>query len=122
MRHNQWRLNMSNPFSAVLHYFENFFRALAGQLKITVTTFLKDFVKEDLGKLAVDAVEYVESSLEGATGIEKRDAAVAKLIADATAAGVDLTKFAKSTLIFFVESALQAFQSGAAKLNDTPTA
>lgn len=113
---------MSNPFPAIGHYFENFFKALVGQLKVTVSTFLKEFVQEDLGKIAVDAVAYVEASIAGASGLEKRDAAVVKLIADATAAGIDLTNFAKSTLIFFVESALQAFQSGAAKLNTPPTA
>lgn len=115
---------MSNPFAAIGHYFENFFKGLFGQLKITVTAFLKDFVKEDLGKIAVDAVAYVEATLEGASGLEKRDAAVLKLTSDAVAAGVDVAKFAKSTLIFFVETALQAFQSGAAKLDnpDAPAA
>ena len=65
------------------------------------------FVETDLGALAVDAVQFVEASLPGATGTEKRDAAVAKLKADAATAGKDLSAFALSTLNWFIETALQ---------------
>jgi hypothetical protein len=105
-------------FSGILHYFGNFFKALVGQLKVTVEAFLKNFVQTDLGNFAVDAVAYIEATLEGATGIEKRDAAVAKFLVDAAAAGHDIASFSKSLVIFFIESALQAFESGAAKINN----
>lgn len=68
---------------------------------------IANFVRTDVGQLAVDAVEYVEASLPGGTGVEKRDAAVAKLKADAASAGKDLSGLALSTLIWFIETALQ---------------
>jgi hypothetical protein len=103
---------MSNPFAAIGHYLLNFLKAIGGQLKITVATFLKSFAAEDLGKLAIDAVAYVEASMEGADGAAKRDAAAQKFVADAKAAGQDVENFSKSLVNFFIESALQAFLAG----------
>ena len=74
----------------------------------TIEENLVAFVETDIGALAVDAVEFVSASMPGATGVEKRDAAVAKLKADALAAGKDLASLAVSTLNWFVETALQA--------------
>jgi hypothetical protein len=101
-----------NPFPIIGHYLANFLKALAGKLGASVKQYLDSFVKERLGTLAVDAVNYVEATLQGATGVQKRDAAVDKLTQDATAAGIDLTGYAKSTLIFLVETAVQAVLSG----------
>jgi hypothetical protein len=95
--------------NAFIDFFKKIFSFLgftaqdAQKIEIGVTT----FVKTDLGLLAVDAVEYVEAALPGAAGVDKRDAAIAKLKADAATAGKDLSAFAKSTLIWFVETALQ---------------
>lgn len=109
---------MSNPFAAVGHYFADFFKALFGQLKVTVETFLKDFAVDDLGKLATDAVAYVEATMQGADGVAKRDAAAAKFLADAKAAGHDVATFSKSLVNFLIESALQAVLSGLAQVKN----
>lgn len=95
-------------FGAIGSYFAGLFMAIIGQLGIKTAQFLKDFAEEDLGKSAIDAVEYVEASIPGAGGVEKRDAAVAKLKTDAAMAGHDITAFATSTLNWLIETALQA--------------
>lgn len=93
--------------SAIGHYILNIFKGIAGQLGENTAQFLESFANTDLGNLAIDAVTYVEGALQGASGVEKRDAAVAKLKADAATAGHDLSSFAVSTLNFLIETALQ---------------
>lgn len=66
-----------------------------------------DFAKTALGKLSVDAVEYAAALLPTGSGEERRAAALEKLMEAATAAGKDLTSVAKSTLNWFIETALQ---------------
>lgn len=95
-------------FGAIGSYFLTFFKAIAGQLGVKTAQFLESFVTEDLGKLAVDAVAFVGAEIPGASDVEKRDAAVAKLKTDAIAAGHDVENFATSTWNWLVETALQA--------------
>lgn len=95
-------------FGAIGSYIVTFFKAIAGQLGVKTAQFLEEFAKEDLGKLAIDAVDYVEGALPGAGSVEKRDAAAAKLKTDAIAAGHDVAAFATSTWNWLIETALQA--------------
>lgn len=101
--------------SALGHYFENLGKSLFGQLKVSVQTFLQQFIITDLGKLAIDAVSYAEAAVKpgAADSVAIRDAAVAKFKADALAAGHDVEAFGQSLLIFLIESAYQAFQASA---------
>jgi len=105
-----------NPVKGVIlavgHWFESFWKGISGQLKASAEDFFMAFVKDDLGQLAIDAVEFIADSMPGATDVEKRNAAVAKFIEDAGKAGKDVTTFAVSTLNWFIETALQAVHSG----------
>jgi len=101
--------------SGIGNYFKHLGLSLFGQLKASIASFLNDFVTQDLGKLAVDAVEYVQASLPNATGDEKRAAAKAKLVADLKAAGHDAEQFGESVLNFLIEAALQAVLAAAGK-------
>lgn len=100
---------------AVGHYFAALGKSLVGQLKISVQTFLQQFVITDLGKLAVDAVAYAEATVKptGADSVAIRNAAIAKFKTDAVAAGHDVAVFGQSLLVFLIESAYQAFQAAA---------
>lgn len=93
---------------AVGTYFKKLGLSIIGQLKSSVASFLNDFVKDDLGTLAVDAVNFAEASLPNAGGADKKAAAIAKLKEDAAKAGHDLETFGQSVLNFLVETALQA--------------
>jgi len=93
---------------AIGTYFKKIGLSLIGQLKASVASFLNDFVKDDLGALAVDAVNFAEASLPNAAGSDKKEAAIAKLKEDAGKAGHDLTTFGGSVLNFLIETALQA--------------
>lgn len=97
-----------NPFSIVGRYLFTILKAIGGQVGVKLLDFLRSFVKDQLGVLATDAVNYAEASMPGASGTEKRDAAVAKLKEDLAAAGKDVSSFSVSTLNFAVEAALQA--------------
>lgn len=101
-----------NIFGAVGHWFAGLWKALSGQLKVDLENFLKSFVKDDLGALAVDAVNFVEAKFQGAASIDKRNEAVDKFKEDLAAAGHDLQDFAGSLLIWFIETALQAVKAG----------
>ena len=110
----------ANAFTDFFKSFGGFFKGIftsdqATKIEIGITS----FISTDLGALAVDAVEYVQAEfpvlLPGAStdevkanSLAKRDAAVAKLKADAATAGKDLSAFGQSTLIWFVETALQS--------------
>lgn len=65
------------------------------------------FVMSDVGALALDSVLYVKAALPGATSVELRDAAKAKLKADAATAGHDLSTMSGSFLNWAIETALQ---------------
>lgn len=107
-------LNLGVVFGAVGHWFESFWKGISGQLQISLESFLKSFVQDDLGKLAVDAVNYAQTfpGFAASTDIEKRNAAKSKLKTDLEAAGHDITKFTESLLNFLIETALQAVRSG----------
>lgn len=106
---------MANIFAAIGGFFVKLFKGIFSSSEAKAfEQNLVDFVHTDIGKLAVDAVEFVEVSLPGGDGVTKRDAAVAKLKADAIAAGKDLTTIATSALNTFVEMALQFVLASAA--------
>lgn len=98
---------------AIGSYFKNIGLSVIGQLKASVASFLNDFIKDDLGTIAVDAVTYINDSMPNASGADKREAAKAKLLADLKAAGHDVTAFGESVLNFLIETALQAVLSAA---------
>lgn len=102
-------MNIGTIVKAVGGFFVTLFKGIftSDEAKVIEGNFI-DFVKTDVGKLAVDAVQVVSATMPQADGVTKRDAAVAQLIADAKAAGKDLTPLATSTLNWFVETALQA--------------
>lgn len=97
-----------NIFAAIGHFFVNVFKGIFSSSEAkTFENNVIDFVKTDIGALAVDAVEYAQVALPNGGSVEKRDAAVAKLKADAIAAGKDITGVAESALNTFIELALQ---------------
>ena len=106
-----------NSIHAVGDWFKSVFKGILGQAEASAVEFLKEFAKTDLGNLAIDAVSVAEN-LVNATGDEKRAAAIAQLLTDATKAGIDLVSFGKSEINFIIETALQAFK---AKLASVPT-
>jgi len=99
-------------FGAIGHWFESLWKGISGQLKTNIEAFLRSFVADDLGALALDAVVFIQSEMPGAADVAKRDAAVAKFVADAATAGHDLATFAVSTLNWFIETELQAMKAG----------
>lgn len=99
-------------WSGIGSYFLNIFKSLIGRLGPVISQFLHDFVAEDLGKIALDAVAWVSATMQGANDVTARDAAVAQFKIDAAAAGHDITTFGASLLNFFVEAGYQAFQGG----------
>jgi glycerol-3-phosphate cytidylyltransferase-like family protein len=97
-----------NIFAAIGHFFASVFKGIFSSAEAkTFENNVIEFVKTDIGALAVDAVEYVRVALPNGGSVEKRDAAVAKLKADAIAAGKDITGVAESALNTFIELALQ---------------
>lgn len=94
-----------NPFKAIGGFFAGLFTPSQAKQQETA---IAHFAATEIGQLAVDAVVYVDARLQGAGGVAKRDAAVAKLRADALAAGKQIEGAAASTLIWFIETALQA--------------
>lgn len=99
----------------ILGYLKTFFLALFGLVKANVLSYLKDFAKNQLGVLATDAVQFAEAALPNAGGAEKLAAAKEKFLTDATAAGIDLSKFGASMVNFLLESALQKVLADASK-------
>lgn len=106
---------MVNIFKSIWHYLVSVLSAFGGQLKAGLTEFLKAFPLDDLGKLAVDAVTFVEASIPTEADVVKRQAAIDKFKADAATAGHDLSGWATSLFNFFIETALQVFLSGVSK-------
>ncbi len=104
-----------NPFTSVLHYLLNVLNAVGGKLASDTTNFLKSFVKDEVGRIAVDVVTLIASSIPNATGDDKRAAAVAQLKADLAKAGKDVESFAASELNWLIENALQAVRLGLTK-------
>lgn len=96
-------------FESIGHYLLGIGKAIGAQLKIDTETFLKTFVKDDLGALAVDAVKYVQGLELKDTAA--RDAAKTQFVADAEKAGKDLAAFGQSQLNWFIETALQAIEA-----------
>lgn len=96
--------------SAVLpfltNYFEGFAEALIGSSAAkSLETGIVSFVKTDVGKLAIDAVQYADTLPPGGTNAELHAAAVTQFKADLTKAGHDITTLAESTFDLFVQAA-----------------
>lgn len=101
-------MSFKDVLSKVSDFLFGVFSKIVGEsLAKSLSVSLTDLAKDDVGKLAIDAVEYVQSNIPGAGSTEKRDAAKAKLIADAKAAGHDLASFGESFLNLLVELAVQ---------------
>lgn len=102
-------MNIGNIFKAFARYFVNVFKAFLGTEGAKgLQDAVKGFITTDIGALALDAVEYVHDSLPGLTDVAARDAAKAKLITDAKAAGHDLGILGQAALNLFIELAYQA--------------
>lgn len=77
-------------------------QAIENESGKTVEDAILTFVKTDVGKLTVDACDYA-STLPNISGTAARDAAKARLIADAKAAGKDLEAVGSGLLNLFIE-------------------
>lgn len=98
---------MGEFLNGIGNYFKNLGLSLFGQLKVSVAQFLNSFIQQDLGKMAIDAVQYA-ATLTDKSGADKQAAAKQKLTDDLKAAGHDVTQFGESILNFLIESAYQA--------------
>ena len=102
-------------------YFANIATTIEDAAKPVFSSFLTNFIETDLGKLAVDAVNYADTwaqqtastSTQTPTSEEKQEAAKTQLLNDAEAAGHDLSTAATSFVNFLIETALQAVLAGA---------
>lgn len=70
------------------------------------------FLKDDVGKLAIDAVNYA-ATFTDEDGDGKREISRNQLVRDAEKAGNDLVNAGDSLLNFLIEAALQAVIAGA---------
>jgi hypothetical protein len=85
--------------------FTGFFSTLLGSdAAKSVEAGIVAFVKTDIGKLAVDAVQAI-STIPGLASATARDAAIANLKADLKTAGKDAEAIADSTYNLFIEMA-----------------
>ena len=100
--------------SAIGNYVKGIGLSLFGELKPQIEHFLSQFVENDLGKVAVSAVQFIEAEMPGASDQEKREAAKAKFVADAKAAGHDAGVFGEALLNFVIEAAVQIALAAAA--------
>lgn len=90
------------PFLA--HYFVGLGEALIGSAAAkSLEAGIVNFVKTDVGGLAIDAVEY--ASTLGVANADAHAAAVTKFKSDLTAAGHDITTLATSTADLFIQVA-----------------
>jgi hypothetical protein len=99
---------MANLFQVIGDFFVKVFSALFGSnLAKSLSSSLVNLAKDAVGKLAIDAVQYVQAIMPGSSSTDKQTAAVAKLKSDLTAAGKDLEQFGESVLNLLVELAVQ---------------
>ncbi len=86
-------------------FFEGFFKQILGSQEAkTLEQAVLDFVKTDVGKLALDAVN-IASAMPITGNDQIRAAAVAQLRTDLGKAGKDASTLATSTLNLFIELA-----------------
>lgn len=102
--------HMSFKFSTFITDLEGFFagffkEVISSDAGKTLEQGIVSFVKTDIGKLALDAVEYASTLPAGTTQDALRSAAVAKLKEDLSATGKDLVSIGTSTLNLFIEAA-----------------
>ena len=94
--------------SSILTYAETLGDDVVAKIKASLTS----FVATDLGSLAVDAVDYIEDTMQGSSGSDKLDAAKTKILNDAGQALKDLLAGGEAVLNYAVENALQAVTAG----------
>jgi hypothetical protein len=103
---------LSTIFKAIGGYFKDVFESVIGSDSAkSLETSIKNFITTDVGGLALESVEYVADSLQGASGTAARDAAKAKLVELAKAAGKDLEVLGQSALNLFIEMAYTALKA-----------
>ena len=100
----------STIFGFVADYFVGIFHGLIGKAAVSLATATAQFITTDVGKLAFDAVAYV-ATVPQQSEVAARDAAKAKFIADAKAAGHDLAALGESQLNLFIELAYSAYKA-----------
>ena len=103
---------MTNVLTNAETYFAKIATTIEDEAKPVFSSLLTNFVETDLGKLAIDAVNYA-ATLTDESDDGKRDAAKTQLLNDAEAAGHDLSTGATSFINFLIETALQATLAGA---------
>ena len=101
---------LQSVLDAIGGYFSGVFKGLIGHAAVSLEAAVVEFVKTDVGHLALDAVSYA-STLTGQSNQQLRDAARTKLIADLKAAGKDAATIAESQLNLFIEMAYTAYKS-----------
>ena len=84
---------------------------LGDAAKAEVTTFLTAFAQDDVGKLAIDAVQWAEAEVDGG-GADKKEQATTKLLNDASAIGKTIIAEGEKDANAFIEIALQAVAAG----------
>ena len=82
------------------------FTVLGDDAKSLFAPFAAAFVQDDVGKLAIAAVQYAEAKVEG-DGDDKKEAAKTQLLNAAQAAGKDLVAEGEAVLNSLLEVALQ---------------
>ena len=90
-------------------YFVGLFKGLIGKAAVSLSAAIAQFIHTDLGKLALDGVEYA-ATLVGKSNTELRDAARQRMIDDAKAAGHDIETLAESQANLFIEMAYTAWK------------
>ena len=96
--------SFSKLAGAVAHFFEGFLQNIIGSAEgKAVETGIQAFVKTDVGALTIDAIQYASTLPAGKGAVELRDAAKAKLVADAKTAGKDLGALGEGLLNLFIE-------------------
>jgi hypothetical protein len=115
---------LSKILSSIGHFFVGFFTTILGSdAAKTVEEAIIAFIKTDVGKLALDAVNYASTLPPGTSNDALRAAAVEKLKADLTAAGKDLKTIGTSSLNLFIEMAFTYVSGTISKIPTTaPTA
>ena len=80
---------------------------LGADAKSLLSPFIAAFVSDDIGKLAMAAVQYAEAEVDGSGG-DKKEAAKTNLLNAAEAAGKDLLAEGTAVINSLLEIALQA--------------
>ena len=86
---------------------------LGDAAKTEAASFLASLEQDDIGKLAIDAVQWAEDNVEGG-GAAKLEQATTKLLNDAEALGKNIVAEGEKDANALIELALQAVTAAAA--------